>query len=217
MMEFSLWKKLKQKLRRTRRPMWQLGCLLAVAMLSLAAGVRSAQAQEQAVGVRSDEPAAGMRSVIEVLASQSDRVTVKLHRVFLCGEEMKALGSMSSEEALGLLKQHPGWTAVLDAQQAVVMEERIDDLSDSCKQNGTFSMDRDGNLSLYDGSPKKEKVLRTFFQLDVNYMESSLPKDRIDELVNGIRITDKDEYNSVLSTFSDYAMDRSEKVMKRDF
>ncbi|RAP77883.1 BofC C-terminal domain-containing protein [Paenibacillus montanisoli] len=210
MLEFSLWKKLKKKLRRTRRPIWQLGCLLAAAMLSFA-GARSAHAAVP------DKPAAGMRSVIEVLASQSEQVTVKLHRVYLCGEETKALGSMTSKEALGLMKEHPEWTAMLDEQRAVVMEERIDDLSESCKRNGTFGLDKAGHLSLFDGSPKKEKVLRTFFQLDVNYMESSLPKERIDELVNGIRITDKDEFNSVLSTFSDYAVDRSEKVMKRDF
>ena len=59
----------------------------------------------------------------------------------------------------------------------------------------------------------KQKVLRTFFQLDVHYMESSLPKERLNELVNGIRISDMDDYNSVLSTFSDFATDKSEKVM----
>ncbi|SFS58647.1 forespore regulator of the sigma-K checkpoint [Paenibacillus sp. BC26] len=207
-MEFSLWKKIKKKLLRNRRPMWQLGCLLAVTLLSLTS-VRSVQAMKQG------HPPS--RSVIDVLASPSEQVTVKLHRIFLCGEEKSTLGQMTSREALRLLKEHPEWTAVLDTESAVVMEQRIDDLSESCKHNGYISMDKAGNLTLFDGSPKKEKVLRTFFQLDVNYMESSLPKERIEELVNGIRITDKDEYNSVLSTFSDYAVDRTEKVMKRDF
>lgn len=212
-MEFSLWKKIKKRLLRNRRPMWQLGCLLAVTIASLTS-IQSVQAMQQ---TNPPSTGAGTRSVIEVLASPSEQVTVKLHRIFLCGDEMSTLGQMTSKETLRLLKEHPEWTAVLDTESAVVMEQRIDDLSESCKHNGYISMDKAGNLTLFDGSPKKEKVLRTFFQLDVNYMESSLPKERIEELVNGIRITDKDEYNSVLSTFSDYAVDRTEKVMKRDF
>ncbi len=48
-------------------------------------------------------------------------------------------------------------------------------------------------------------------------MESNLPKEQVDDLMNGIRITDKDAYNSVLSTFSDYAVEKSEKVMKRTY
>ena len=47
--------------------------------------------------------------------------------------------------------------------------------------------------------------MRTFFQLDVGSMESSLPRDVIQRLEEGIRIQDMEEYNSVLSTFSDYA------------
>nr|WP_246427575.1 BofC C-terminal domain-containing protein [Paenibacillus phyllosphaerae] len=97
------------------------------------------------------------------------------------------------------------------------MQQWIDDLSDACKESATFGVDKSGNLSLFDGPPKKEKVLRTFFQLDVNFMESSLPKEQVEQLTTGIRVTDKDEYNSVLSTFSDYAVGRSERVMKSTY
>lgn len=45
-------------------------------------------------------------------------------------------------------------------------------------------------------------------------MESSLPQDKVDRLSEGIKITDMDEYNSVLSTYSDFAMPANQKVMK---
>lgn len=44
-------------------------------------------------------------------------------------------------------------------------------------------------------------------------MESSLPQDKLDQLTKGIRITDMEEYNSVLSTYSDYAIEQNQKVM----
>ncbi|WP_274655092.1 BofC C-terminal domain-containing protein [Paenibacillus humicola] len=206
-MAFSLWKQLKKKLRRSRKPLWTLGGALLIVLL--APGGADLSAAPRAAG-----PEKGGRSVIEALRDASGPLTVKLHRIYLCGDEMQTLGSMNAHSALGLLQSHPEWTAVLGNDGSVVMEQLIDDLSESCKKSAYFSVDDSGNLSLFDGPPKHKKVMRTFFQLDVHYMESSLPKNRMDELVNGIRVVDKDEYNSVLSTFSDFALEKSERVMK---
>jgi forespore regulator of the sigma-K checkpoint len=231
MMEFSLWKQLKKRLRRGRRPLWTLGSLLGLLALLAEPAAVSAQlmtsdtlhiilpSKEEHAGADVQSPAGdkGGRSVIEVLAGYKEPVTVKLHRIYLCGDETKRLGRMDAKSVLGLLKRHSDWTAVMDQYGAVIMEQRIQDLSDACKENAYMSLDKEGNLSLFEGPPKKEKVLRTFFQLDVHYMESSLPKERLNELVNGIRISDMDDYNSVLSSFSDFAVDKSEKVMKPTF
>lgn len=216
-MEFSLWKKIKQKLRRSRRPIWQLGSIIAAVLVLIShSDSRAAAAEPDKPLSQGDAP----NSVIETLSGQSEQVDVKLRMIYICGDEMKSIGKMSAKAALRMLAQHPEWNAVMHADGAVVMEQRIDDLSEACKRNGYISLDKSGNLTMFDGSPKEKKVMRTFFQLDVRYMESSLPKERIDQLINGIRITDKDEFNSVISTFSDYAIDRNEKVekvMKRSF
>ncbi|WP_219837952.1 BofC C-terminal domain-containing protein [Paenibacillus sp. R14(2021)] len=221
MAAFSLWRKVRQKLRRSRRPMWQLGCLLimlaaiAANMNPANAAARSIDAAVQTYDALQGKPESGARSVIAALSDQRAKVTVKLRRIYICGIEAENIGVLSAKDTLDMMRKHPEWTAVLDEQGGVVMEQRIDDLSEACKRSAYFGLDKEGNLSLFDGSPKREKVLRTFFQLDVNYMESSLPQERIDELMRGIRISDKDEFNSVLSTFGDYALDRTEKVMKR--
>lgn len=45
-------------------------------------------------------------------------------------------------------------------------------------------------------------------------LKSSLPENIWKELHEGIRVQDIEEYNSVLSTFSDYAREAAEHVMQ---
>ena len=59
-----------------------------------------------------------------------------------------------------------------------------------------------------------KNVIRTFFQLDVNTLESSLPEGVLEQLQEGIRIQDKDEYDSVISTFSDFAVDETHHLLR---
>ncbi|OMF31739.1 hypothetical protein BK133_15760 [Paenibacillus sp. FSL H8-0548] len=208
-MVFSLWKKIKKRLRRNRRSMWSLGAILLSLLLSWllfvnSDGVMAApmQAEQQS-------------SILEALKQQEQPLSVKLHRVYICGEEVRLLGRMTGKQVVELLHAHSDWKAVLDEDKGTVNAlQHIEDLSEHCKANAYMSVDKKGNLALFDGVPKKEKVLRTFFQLDVRYMESSLPQDKLKQLSNGIRISDMDEYNSVLSTFSDYAIEPNQRAMK---
>nr|WP_238357384.1 BofC C-terminal domain-containing protein [Cohnella zeiphila] len=94
------------------------------------------------------------------------------------------------------------------------MEETVDDFSPACGKSAYVGIDQVGNVSLYDGPPRKEKVLRTFFQLDVKSLESSMSKEKLKELADGIRVTDRDEFNSVMSTFSDYAREKTAEALK---
>jgi forespore regulator of the sigma-K checkpoint len=86
--------------------------------------------------------------------------------------------------------------------------EQIDDLSPGCKDTAYFGLDKEDNLSLFDGVPSDKKVIRTFFQLNMGFLESSLQMEAIEELRQGIRVTDMLEYNSVLSTFSEFAVEQ---------
>nr|WP_245363296.1 BofC C-terminal domain-containing protein [Cohnella thailandensis] len=102
----------------------------------------------------------------------------------------------------------------MDASGTVRVEERVDDLSPECRKSAYISLDRDGNLSLFDGPPRKEKIMRTFFQLDIKSLESSMSKEKLRELADGIRIADRDDYNHVLSSFSDFAKEPAKDVMR---
>ncbi len=221
MMAFSLWKNLKKHLRRKRRPTWSLGGLIPVLTIigCLTGTPQHANAdyepnfaERQALA---EEEGDERRKQIAGLERQSAPLTVKLHRIYVCGEETKPLGRISGKQLASLLRSHPDWTVRRDeTPQTLIIEQQIDDLSEQCKANAYIGVDKAGRLSLYDGLPKKEKVVKTFFQLDVQYMESSLPQDKLDRLVKGIRISDMEALNSVMSTYSDFAIEPNEKVMK---
>ncbi|WP_082967387.1 BofC C-terminal domain-containing protein [Paenibacillus oryzae] len=145
---------------------------------------------------------------LQELKQNGERAEVVMHILYVCGEETESLGSLNPDEIASLLSLHPGWTASMEPDGlSVRLERRVNDLSPHCKSHAYFGIDRSGNFSLYDGEPKDDKVMRTFFQLDIGYLESSLPAGQFEQLSRGIRVCDIEEYNSVLSTFSDYAID----------
>lgn len=77
----------------------------------------------------------------------------------------------------------------------------------TCRDNAYIGLDDHDHLTLFDGNPKSGKVVRRLFKVDIEYAENSLPAETIDQLMNGIQITDDAEYSSVLSSFTDYAVD----------
>jgi forespore regulator of the sigma-K checkpoint len=232
---FRILKEIKKRLKRKRRPVWSLGMLAALFALASAAGIAAAVAIErsafgsfpaapvsawESVPGQPDKPSAPDPSAatrdltLQALARWRGEVEVVLHRDYWCGEETRMLGRLSTTEAAELVKSHRDWDAAFDRTGRVVLEELVEDISPACRENAYIGMDQDGNLSLFDGPPRKDNVVRTFFQLDVRSLESSLSKEKLHELAGGIRVTDKDEYTSVLSTYSDYAMHKSRGVMK---
>ncbi|GKU75701.1 BofC C-terminal domain-containing protein [Paenibacillus sp. L3-i20] len=233
MMIFSLWKQLKRRIRRQRRSLWKLGGISLFLLASIGAVTLFMSGIAHANGdLRKDSMTgnsfkliktttsndADQPSVSQKLQDNRAAVFVVLQRIFVCGEETEPLGEMASEDVMGMLQEHPEWSATLQEDgKTVMLEQRIYDLSNHCKSHAYFGVDKSGNFSLFDGIPKEEKVMRTFFQLDIHFMESSLPHDQLDQLTQGIRVSDIDEYNSVLSTFSDYALQQSEKTMKQAY
>ncbi|MFD0674342.1 BofC C-terminal domain-containing protein [Cohnella sp. GCM10027633] len=231
MLRFRVFKELKKKLKRKRRHIWSLGIGAAVFALATLAGswgayaiVKSwtADVPDDAVAVfsASDKlgfgPGYGEANRDKTIASLRERkgdVELVLHRTYLCGEETRKLGMHTPEEAYNLLLAHREWDASMTDGGKVTLSEDVDDLSPQCRKTAYIGMDQDGNLSLFNGPPQKDKVVRTFFQLDVKTLQTSLTQEKLRELLHGIRVSDKDEYNSVISTFSDYARLKSRGVM----
>ncbi|MBY9082629.1 BofC C-terminal domain-containing protein [Paenibacillus sp. HN-1] len=133
---------------------------------------------------------------------------------YVSGDEVTEGGTvMKSAEVLSLLDQHPEWDGTLDSTGDLWLKRTVNDLSPDCKREAYIGIDQGGNLTLFKGPPKQEEVLKTFFQIDIGTMKSSLPEKVWKQLQGGIRIQDMEEYNSVLSTFSDFARDSDERAM----
>ncbi|MFB5678753.1 BofC C-terminal domain-containing protein [Paenibacillus terreus] len=136
---------------------------------------------------------------------------------YVCGTETSLLGMYQAEDLASLLIQHPDWSGRLNAKGEAWLEREVADLSPVCKENSYMGIGSGGQLTLFEGPPQKEKVIRTFFQLDIGSMETSLPEGVFQQLRDGIRIQDIEEYNSVISTFSDYAVEQTRKVMGQEY
>lgn len=154
------------------------------------------------------------RAFMQKLNASRGKKHVHVRITYVCGIEEQDLGKLTADGIYELMNKNPLWQGRLDKKGEVWLEQNVSDLSPTCKRQAYISMDADGNLTLFDGPPEEEKVMKTFFQLDVGSMESSLPEDVLKQLEEGIRVQDMDEFNSVLSTFSDYARDMAENVMK---
>lgn len=223
----GLYKQLKKGLRQKRR--WlALGFFIVAATVGLlsvytlrSSGLPGYEAESKlaaavpdAGGVQAAAQDQRAREVLKRLEETGGKRDIFMRKSFVCGEEMLLIGRMEASEVASLHAEHPGWSVELREDGAVLFAEAIDDLSPACKNNAYFGLDHTGNLSLFEGPPDDQKVIRTFFQLNMGYMESSLQPDAVQQLKAGIRVLDMAEYNSVLSTFSEFAVEESEKVMK---
>ncbi|SDT30464.1 forespore regulator of the sigma-K checkpoint [Paenibacillaceae bacterium GAS479] len=212
---FSLWNLLKRKM--LRKPL-RLACSLtaAAALLTFGFPVYAASAEAAPVQTSTTVKPAGNGGGAASFLHEGKAVPVILRRSYLCGEESQPLGTLSPEDVHRLLLEQPRLTASVEGD-SVVLSEQINDLSDTCRRSATFGVDSGGSLTLFEGPPKEEKVMKTFYQLDLRYMESSLPKEELDRLMSGIRVQDKDEFNSILSSYDDYAVGNSEGAMQRTY
>ncbi|MHA6530503.1 BofC C-terminal domain-containing protein [Paenibacillus sp. BAC0078] len=141
--------------------------------------------------------------------------TVHLKTAYISGEEVQTLpGERSPAQLREVIAAHPGWNGWISQEGDLWLERSVNDLSPLVKKDAYFGVDEHGNLTLFKGPPAADKVLKTFFQMDMGSMKSSLPEEILNQLHEGIRVQDIEEYNSVLSTFSDYARDTAEQVMQ---
>jgi forespore regulator of the sigma-K checkpoint len=220
----TLWKQLKKRLR-TRRRWLALGIFVlaaAVAGVAAAAGSVPDKAQSRGGGTAQsalapivrDGDAKKQADALEAIKRDGMEREVVLLKSYVCGEERQKLGRLKPIEIQNMHAGHPDWKVRLAEDGSVVFTRSIEDLSPACKETAFFGIDENGNLTLFDGVPGKDNVIRTFFQLNIRHLESSLPRDTVNQLYSGIRVSDLAEYNSVLSTFSDYAVEETQKAMK---
>ncbi|KAI7249688.1 hypothetical protein KC345_g11726 [Hortaea werneckii] len=154
------------------------------------------------------------KGLLEAVGRDAVSRTVHLKTIYVAGEEVMTLsGKRTPAQLKELIAQHAGWSGWLSREGDLWLEQRVNDLSPLTKKQAYFGVDEQGNLTLFKGPPASEKVMKTFFQMDMGSMKSSLPEGIWEQLHQGIRVQDMEEYNSVLSTFSDYARDSAEQVM----
>jgi forespore regulator of the sigma-K checkpoint len=152
-------------------------------------------------------PETKQQQVLDQIIRSGNAHRVFAQKVYVCGQELTEIGKLSSDQIAQYYKVHPQDQVKLTTEGQVYFVEQVEDISAACKHNAFFGLDKNGSLSLFEGPPNEEKIIRTFFQLNVEHLKTSLPQGTFNQLKQGIPISDLAEYNSVLSTFSDYAVE----------
>jgi forespore regulator of the sigma-K checkpoint len=141
---------------------------------------------------------------IPVMGETNIDMTLETH--YLCGEVTEETFKLSLDEIDAWKKAHPTATPVHQGEGRLDWREQIEDLAPQCKSNGFMSIDNQGRLTLFQGPPNNGKVIRTFYQIEIKHLESRLPREAVAELYRGIRITNLTEFDSVLSSYRNFAV-----------
>lgn len=198
---------LRNALKKLRRQFRLRRGLLLAGLLVAAAGVW--------LGVdrmREDAPSTDPGVPAAAAIEDEERFEAVLHKRFLCGEQYEPLGILTWDEAEAMLRSHAEWKLEGIDGSRVVYAVDVEDFSPECRNNAYFGLDGNNSLALFEGKPGEGRIIRTFFQIDVEHLENSLPRETVSELREGIKVTDYAEYSSVLSTFSEFALPGAEQV-----
>ena len=93
--------------------------------------------------------------------------------------------------------EYTEWQLIDQDEEQIVFQQNIDDISPLLKANGYFGITDEGILTIFNGKPKTHNVIQSFFQIDMEKLESH----QHEELKNGIPISSKDKYVKVLEVF----------------
>lgn len=125
---------------------------------------------------------------------------ITLQSIFLDGELTEEIIFKETASAEEVMKQYSEWELVKQTEKELIFQKQINDISPLLKANGYFGLTEDGVLSIFNGRPNDSDVIHSFFQIDVDMLEVK----KQNELSNGIRINDKEQFQAVLETFKPY-------------
>jgi forespore regulator of the sigma-K checkpoint len=129
-------------------------------------------------------------------------VTVILERVYLDGEVSEEIVQETIWSMEDFWAAYEDWQLMDMTEEQIVFQKQMDDISPLLKTNGYFGISDNGVLSIFNGKPGQAEIIQSFFQIDVEKLESK----RHDDLVKGIPIKSKQEYEEVLEQYKPYSV-----------
>lgn len=133
-------------------------------------------------------------------------IEVVLQRHYLDGEVSKELVTETILSMEDFWAAYSSWELVKQEQGKIIFKKEIDDISPLLKANGYFGVSEDGILKVYDGKPSLNNVIQSFYQLNIEELESRKQQ----ELMNGIPVLSKDNYQDVIKSFKNYSLQKGQ-------
>ena len=139
---------------------------------------------------------------VPVKNEQSQERKVILQREYLDGELSEEKITEWTWSIKELRNKYKDWQVVEQTKEHIVLHKMENDISPLLKANGYFGITADGTLSIYNGKPEYDKVIHTFFQIDVGKLEVY----KQEALQQGIPIISKDQFNSLIQEYKAYSV-----------
>jgi forespore regulator of the sigma-K checkpoint len=129
-------------------------------------------------------------------------VTVKLERVYLDGEISEEIVQETIWSMEDFWAAYADWQLIDMTEDEVVFQKQVDDISPLLKTNGYFGISENGVLSIFNGKPGQAEIIQSFFQIDVEKLESNSHET----LMKGIPVKSKQKFEEVLESFKQYSV-----------
>jgi len=142
---------------------------------------------------------------VPIEAGLPKEIKVILQREYLDGEQSEEKITelfWSKEEFKNKFKD---WKIIKQSKDHIVLYRKENDISPLLKANGYFGLTSNGTLSIFNGKPEYDKIIHTFFQIDVGKLEVY----QQEELQQGIQIISKDQFNSLIKEYREFAVQPS--------
>lgn len=128
---------------------------------------------------------------------------IVLQREYLDGELSEEKVTEHFESIEEFKKKYYAWSIIEVTENEIILHKYEDDISPLLKANGYLGITEKGVLSIYNGKPQYQKIIQSFYQIDVGKLEVY----KQEELHAGIPIVSKEQYKSLLKEFEPYSID----------
>lgn len=132
--------------------------------------------------------------------NSSNTVEVHLVREYIDGERSTEVVKETVDSISDIFETYQGWQLVEHNDNYVKLYKKIQDISPLLKTNGYFGLSGNGILTIFDGKPSDENAVQSFYQLDIDKLESNL----INKLKLGIPIKTKNDFVTVITKLKRY-------------
>lgn len=129
---------------------------------------------------------------------------VILQRIYVDGEMSEETRVETMDD---IWQKYAGWELIEQNKEKMILRKQENDLSPLLKANGFFGVTVDGKLSIYYGKPDQDQIIHSFFQMDVEKLEVYQHA----ELLKGIPIKTKEQYEQVITAYKAYSIPISGK------
>lgn len=134
---------------------------------------------------------------VEDVYQRTDPQTIDVHlkRTYLDGKTSVEVVEETIWSMPDFWATYESWQLVDQNEDKVVFHKRLNDISPFVKANGYFGLSKKGELMIYEGHPEEHEAVQSFFQIDVEKLESRLEN----ELKKGIPVSSTQNYRRVLN------------------